>query len=197
MMSWIADNLLLSMEKFLHSLSMWVLLKILSLSLSPSLFLIFLKHSRSSSSNVARKAAFQHFSWSMPLEFLGRSLAACRASIRFFACILLPLRHRRECQEVSRPEFTLTHSIRSFGSVREKILVDAVKFVRVRMGKESDVLSRFFIPYFIARGKPLWFSFSPFFLFLSLFVLVTKYAIISSHDRNNIIVCLKEQLFSF
>lgn len=34
--------------------------------------------------------------------------AACRASIRFFAAPCA------QCQEVSRPEFTLTHSIRSF-----------------------------------------------------------------------------------
>lgn len=54
------------------------------------------------------------FSKSLPSHF-SRSTAAgipgsvaCRASIRFFAAPYA------QCQEVSRPEFTLTHSIRSF-----------------------------------------------------------------------------------
>lgn len=54
------------------------------------------------------------FSRSAPLEFLARP--ACRASIRFFAA---PRLWRAQCQEVSRPEFTLTHSIRSFGRGEE------------------------------------------------------------------------------
>lgn len=54
------------------------------------------------------------FSKSLPSHF-SRSTAAgipgsvaCRASIRFFVAPYA------QCQEVSRPEFTLTHSIRSF-----------------------------------------------------------------------------------
>lgn len=62
------------------------------------------------------------FSKSLPSHF-SRSTAAgipgsvaCRASIRFFAAPCA------QCQEVSRPEFTLTHSIRSFVRAGKKRL---------------------------------------------------------------------------
>lgn len=62
------------------------------------------------------------FSKSLPSHF-SRSTAAgipgsvaCRASIRFFAAPCA------QCQEVSRPEFTLTHSIRSFVRTGKKRL---------------------------------------------------------------------------
>lgn len=71
------------------------------------------------------KSLPSHFSRSNAAGIPGA--AACRASIRFFAAPCA------QCQEVSRPEFTLTHSIRSF--VRS-----ARRFVRP---KAELVLPRF------------------------------------------------------
>lgn len=66
------------------------------------------------------KSLPSHFSRSNAAGIPGA--AACRASIRFFAAPCA------QCQEVSRPEFTLTHSIRSF--VRS-----ARRFVRSTEGR--------------------------------------------------------------